>query len=168
MYSGLVLAKYHVEALLDEFYMKGISATFIAILISIFHEIGLLVHILIMLLVVSFVLDFWLDIRERRLSRLSINKAVIKIVLYAIGIIVVGLTARAVAEAAGTSFGMDTWFVALICVNEALACLAILSLLGFPVPQWIIARLKAFNEDPIQAARAMPQKPQKAQKGKAK
>lgn len=146
-----ILARYHVLALLDDLFMKTTIAAFVAILVAVFSAIESLVHILVLLLVIDFVLDFWVAWREDRICSLGVSKTIVKVLLYAIACLVVGLAARAISLSIGASCGIDIWFVCLVCINETLSCLANLSTLGFPVPTWVIDKLKAFHEDPTKA-----------------
>lgn len=131
--------------------MKTILATFLAVLTAMLTAVKALAPILVMLLIISFILDFWMSWRENKIQAIIIKKAIAKVLLYCLACMVVGLAAQAISVTIGTTCGIDVWFVCLVCINEALACLAILAKLGFPVPQWVIDKLQSFNEGPPNA-----------------
>ena len=148
MYEYLVLCEEIFIASREDIGMKVILASFLAILMAMLTAVKALAPILIMLLVISFILDFWLAWRENKIYAISIKKAIAKVLLYCLACMVVGLAAQAISATIGTTCGIDVWFVCLVCVNEALACLATLAKLGFPVPQWVINKLQSFNDGP--------------------
>lgn len=143
-----LLARYHIFVLMDDLFMKTTLAACLAILVSVFKVIEPLVHILLMLLIVDFALDFWVAWRKGTISSFGINKTLVKLILYALACLIIGLAAKAINISMGIPCGIDTWGVCLICINEALSCLSNLSLLGFPVPKWVVNKLQSFNADP--------------------
>ena len=143
-----LLTRYQLKVLCDDIMLKSIFATFVAILITAISALHGLVHILLLLMAIDFLLDFWVNWQKRHCIVLGLHKILVKLILYALACLVVSLATQAISQSIGTKVSLDVWFVCLMCINETLSCLSNLSILGFPVPQWILEKLRAIQEDP--------------------
>lgn len=143
-----LLTRYQIKVLMDEIMFKSIFAVFAAIIFTAYSAIHGLVYILLLLMMIDFILEFWVNWNKKHYVVLGLYKIIVKLILYAISCLVVALATQAISESLGSKVSIDIWFVCLMCINETLSCLSNLSQLGLPVPQWILEKLRAIQEDP--------------------
>ena len=104
-----------------------------------------LVVILFLLLCCDFLLGFCRAWVLDRISGRKMRAGVCKMFFYFVAVLVMAAVEHAVRQS-GVPFPVRDFFIAFLCINEALSCMEHLAFFGVPFPHKLRGRLRKYRD----------------------
>ena len=133
---------------------KLTASLFGSVVASMLGGISALVVILFLLLCCDFLLGFCRAWVLDRISGRKMRAGVGKMFFYAVAVFVMAAVEHAVRQSAATQlvrqsgvpFPVRDFFIAFLCINEALSCMEHLAFFGVPFPRKLRGRLRKYRD----------------------
>lgn len=120
-------------------------SSFGSILSSMLGGVATLVVVLFLLLACDFLLGFCRAWVLDRISGRKMRAGAGKMFFYAVAVLVMAAVEHAVRQS-GVPFPVRDFFIAFLCINEALSCMEHLAFFGVPFPRKLRGRLRKYRD----------------------
>ena len=124
---------------------KMTASLFGSVVASMLGGVSALVVILFLLLCCDFLLGFCRAWVLDRISGRKMRAGVCKMFFYFVAVLVMAAVEHAVRQS-GVPFPVRDFFIAFLCINEALSCMEHLAFFGVPFPHKLRGRLRKYRD----------------------
>ena len=133
------------DRLMQDIPFKLLVSSFGSIFSSMLGGVATLVVVLFLLLCCDFLLGFCRAWVLNRISGRKMRSGAGKMFFYAVAVIVMAAVEHAVRQS-GIPFPVRDFFLAFLCINEALSCMEHLAFFGVPFPRRLRERLRKYRD----------------------
>ena len=134
-----------LDELMRESIFKAVFSAIGSVVASMLGGVSTLVIVLFMLLCVDFILGFIRAWKGNAVNGGKMRAGAYKMIFYAFAVFVVAAVEHAV-RSCGVPFPVRDFFLAFLCVNEALSCMEHLAFFGVPFPTRLREKLRNYRD----------------------